>query len=78
MDLKDNAANFTLLDSVEEEFIYFHSSNIENVLLSVEVEVKKKFENESRSFGGGFATLNLNEQVGKVPKTVEIQKGTPR
>jgi hypothetical protein len=57
---------------VEEEFIYFHSSNIENFLLSVEVEVKKKFENESRSFGAGFTTLNLNEQVGKVPKTVEI------
>ena len=61
---------------MEEEFIYFHSSNIENILLTVEVIVKNK--NESKSFGGGFATFNLNEQVGKVPKAVEIQKGTPR
>jgi hypothetical protein len=59
LDLKDNSANFTLLDSNEEEFIYFHSSNIENVLLTVEVEVKKKFENESKSLSGGFASFNL-------------------
>ena len=37
-----------------------------------------KNKNESKSFGGGFTTFNLNEQVGKVPKAVEIQKGTPR
>lgn len=78
MELKDSAAGFTQLDSTEEEFIYFHSRNIDNVLLVVEIEVRKKFDNDSKTVSGGFATFNLADQVGKVPKAVEVQKGTPR
>ena len=44
----------------------------------MEVEVKKKFDAESKTVSGGFATFNVPEQVGKVPKAVEVQKGTPR
>jgi len=65
-----------MLESVEEEFIYFHSSDIEHANLVVEVIVKNNTEN--RLFGGGFTNFGLNDQVGKVPKAVTIQKGTPR
>jgi len=65
-----------MIESVEEEFIYFHSSDIEHANLVVEVIVKNNTEN--RLYGGGFANFGLNDLVGKVPITVTIQKGTPR
>jgi len=44
----------------------------------VEIEVRKKFDSDSKTVGGGFASFNLFEHVGKVPAAVEVQKGTPR
>lgn len=40
--------------------------------------MKKKFDNDSKTVGGGFATIDLFERVGKAPIAVEVQKGTPR
>jgi len=47
-----------MLESVEDEFIYFNSSNIEHVNLIIEVIVKNNTEN--RLFGGGFVNFGLN------------------